>query len=54
MTVDAVDANDRVLAQWRLRTESKVGMLELPKGTSAIYVTLDATGEVITLAAGLG
>ncbi|HEY3409713.1 MAG TPA: hypothetical protein VGK53_16210, partial [Propionicimonas sp.] len=46
VTVDAVDANDRVLAQWHLTSESKVGILRLPKGTSAIYVTLDATGEV--------
>lgn len=53
VTVDAVDANDRVLAQWHLLWESKVGILRLPKDTSAIYVTLDATGEVMTLAANL-
>jgi len=53
VTVDAVDAQDRILAQWHLLTESKVGVLELPKGTHAIYVTLDATGEVMVLANGL-
>jgi hypothetical protein len=53
VTVDAVDAHDRVLAQWHLMWESKVGILRLPKDTSAIYVTLDATGEVMTLAANL-
>jgi hypothetical protein len=53
VTVDAVDANDRVLAQWHLIWESKVGILRLPKDTSAIHVTLDATGEVMTLAANL-
>ena len=53
VTVDAVDAQDRVLGQWHLMWESRVGVLQLPKGTSAVYATLDATGEGMTLASNL-
>lgn len=53
VTVDAVDEHDLVVARWHLPWDSKVGMLQLPKNTHTIYVTHNATGEVITLVTGL-
>lgn len=53
LTVEATDSQGLVLAQWRLPSASTVSALDLPLGTSTLYVRLDDSGHSVVLADGL-